>query len=207
MKMQLRWGLISLLVILLISAASCRSVATSTSTTGTTSPRPTPTSSGTFPRRGSPTTTQPTSPTSTSTASNSISVYSDLNDTQPITSIEWGTLEQGASSTQSIYLENKGNQDVTVTASGTGLSSGLALTADPNPVTLASGLTSTGEVPSWHVELTLTGAGNAASGDSNFTINIGNVQIPSHVMVAVPSQPTSTPTPTLTSTPTPTPSS
>ena len=144
---------------------------------------------GVSPTTGMETTATATTPTLSATTSNtadSIGVYSDLDCTQPVTSIEWGTIEQGANSTQAVYLEDLGNQDATITVGTTGLGNGLSLTATPNPVSLTPGLTSTGVKPCWKVVLTLTVASNATSGDYNFTTDLSSLQIPGHITVTGP---------------------
>lgn len=209
----------ALAVVLITTVVACSSSSTSaTSVISSSTLQPsgtnlsqTPTNSGSMSRRsganGTPSQNQSTSsapssssPTPTSVPSaNSIGVFSDVACTQPVTKIEWGTLAQGNSSTQTVFLEDLSTQNITINTAATGLASGLDLTADTNPLSLTDSQTLAGYTPFWKLTLTLTATGNAASGDCNFTTSFASLQIPSHVSItqsisSTPSTTITTPT-------------
>jgi hypothetical protein len=114
------------------------------------------------------TTTQTVPSTGTITAIN-LGVYSDQACTVPLSSLNWGSLSPGASTTQTIYIKNTGNVAETLTLSTTNWNPANAptyLTVNWNRQ--GANLNPAATTPA---TLTLT-ATTAASALSTFNVNI-----------------------------------
>jgi hypothetical protein len=90
-----------------------------------------------------------------------LSVYSDSACTQPVTSLNVGTLSPGGTATQTVYIKNTGNipETLTMTTSNwtpTGASSSLTLTWNRQNTVLNAGA-------STQATLTLTAAANTGT--------------------------------------------
>lgn len=70
--------------------------------------------------------------------SEKIAVYTDAGCDTSVDFIDWGDLERGATTTHDVYIKNRGNADVSVSASAPG-QPGLALTLQGGPVEIAEG--------------------------------------------------------------------
>jgi hypothetical protein len=124
--------------------------------------------------------------TVTTSAVTSIAIFSDMNCTRKVSTINWGNVQQGASVTQIVFLQNLGTASATVAVSATGLNNGVTLTADINPLTMTAGKTSNGNTPCWKLVLTLTAASSATAGKCNFTVNLAGVQVAGQATVIQP---------------------
>ena len=115
-----------------------------------------------------------------------IGIYSDSQGTNPITSLNWGNLTQGTSSTQTIYIENLDNQTMAISASITsGTIAGVTFTNN-GPINMIPG--SSG--PSiYQLQLMLSASSGAKLGNFNFSIGLTGaipVDIPNQVNIVLP---------------------
>ena len=97
-----------------------------------------------------------------------VGIFSDNECTNPITSLNWGNLSPGSSTTQILYLENLDNQTMTVTATSS-IAKTLGLTfSNSGPLSMIPG--SLGPTV-YQLQMTLTASSSAALGNLNFSIN------------------------------------
>jgi len=135
----------------------------------TPTPTPSPTPSPSPSPTSSPTPTPSPSPTASGTSSVNIGVFSNSACTSAESSISWGQLKPGGTSSVTVYVLNEGSQPVTLSLSLTNLS----------PSTLSSDITLTWNyagqtlAASSSLEVTLSLALSASvSNTNNFTFNV-----------------------------------
>jgi hypothetical protein len=85
-----------------------------------------------------------------------VGVYSDINCTQPVSSIPWGTLNPGTSTVETVYVKNQG----TVTETLNMTSSGWNPSNCPTYMSLT-----------WDAENALVTVGNDVKADFNLTVS------------------------------------
>jgi hypothetical protein len=113
-----------------------------------------------------------------------IGVFSDAGCTNPVTNIDWGSLSQGASATQTIYIENMDNQTTTVAASVSSEVKAAGVTfTNSGPVRMIPG----SKGPSvYQLQMSLSASNTATLGDLSFSISFTGavpVSITSHVSI------------------------
>jgi len=111
---------------------------------------------------------QSVSSSGTVTAIN-VGVYSDSGCTQALTSIDWGTLEPGDTTTKTIYVKNTGNSQITLSMTTTGWSPSGA--NGPITVTWNRGGTTLSAGQSTAATLTLS-VSSEITGITSFSVNI-----------------------------------
>ena len=98
-----------------------------------------------------------------------VGVYSDSAYSQPLTSIDWGTISPGTTVTRTIYVKNTGNTQITLSMTTNGWSptsanGPLTLTWNREGTTLSAGISTA-------ATLTLS-ISSSISGITTFSVNI-----------------------------------
>jgi hypothetical protein len=98
-----------------------------------------------------------------------VGVFSDIGCTQPLSTLNWGTVSAGSVATETIYVENTGNAAVTLNMTVTGwnpasAASYMSLTWNQEATRLLAGANVT-------TILTLT-VSSSVSGITNFSFNV-----------------------------------
>jgi uncharacterized protein YjlB len=97
-----------------------------------------------------------------------VGIFSDNECTDPITSLNWGKLSPGSSTTQTLYLKNLDNQTMTVTATSSIAKTTELTFSNSGPLSMIPG--SLGPTV-YQLQMTLTASSSAALGNLNFSIN------------------------------------